>query len=38
VALFFLLLAFFVVIVAIAIFAFPAHRIVERMYKDKKKP
>jgi hypothetical protein len=37
-ALFVLLAVFFVVIVAIALFAFPAHRIVEWMYKDKKKP
>ncbi len=37
VALFLLLLVFFVVIVAIALFAFPPHRIVERLYKDKKR-
>lgn len=36
-ALFILLLVFFVVIVAIVLFAFPAHRIVELLYKKETK-
>ncbi|HLW77770.1 MAG TPA: hypothetical protein VKS01_12310 [Bryobacteraceae bacterium] len=37
-ALFFLLLVFFICIVAIVLFAFPPHRIVELLYKQDKTP